>query len=178
MTEQKKTRKPEGGEGKRRPFRKLGAAAVLAGSLAFACTPDVNINLIPYTPGGDGGAGPCLSASEGTVDMASECEQSLDNEMRSGDMIIVGNAGFQLSDVVDSGATKAARITPIDGADECAAGSSEDILAGNTHVITVSGRQYSVEVSAIEYDSVGAKVTVSVTPGCYEEPDAGAGGSG
>jgi hypothetical protein len=112
-----------------------------------------------------------------SVDLVGECDSSLDNEMRVGELVIVGNAGFQLSDVVDSGATKAARITPIDGANECASGNSEDILAGNTHVITVNGEQFSVEVAAIEYDSVGAKVTMSVVPSCFQELDAGSGGS-
>ena len=182
MAEQRTTKKPEGKEQKRRPFRKLASTAVLVAGMTLGvasakCTPDVNINLIPYTPGGDGGAGACLSASDMSVDLVGECETSLDNEMRVGEMVIFGNAGFQLSNVVDSGATKAARITPIDGASECEAGSSEDVLAGNTVVVTVNGEQYSVEVSAIEYDSVGAKVTVSVVPGCYQEPDAGAGGS-
>ncbi len=172
MTEQKTTRKPEGNL--KKPFKKLAAAAVLAGGLAAACAPDVSINLIPYTPGGDGGAGACLSIRDGSTSKVNECEQSEDTEMRTGEMVVVGNAAFQLAGVVDSGATKAARITPIDGANECSAGNSEDILAGNTNVLTVNGVQYSVEVSAIEYDSVGAKVTVSVTPSCHQEPDLGA----
>jgi hypothetical protein len=173
---QQKTKKPEGRNTVKKPFRKLAAAAVLAGSLA-ACTTDVNVNLIPYIPAGDGGAGACLTASDTSVDMVGECQESKDNEMRTGEMVIVGNAGFQLSDVVDSGATKAARFTPIDGADECASGSSEDILAGETRVLTVNGEQYRVAVSSIEYDTVGPKVMVSVTPDCYQEPDGGAGGS-
>jgi hypothetical protein len=166
LNKNRRTERVDKKDGKKRPFDKLKAAAVLAAALAgTASCVDVKVTAIPYEV--DGGI-TCL-ADDGNVQRVGECEMTEEQELRTGNVLIAGAVGFELTEVVDSNSTKAAKVTPINGWNDCQTEEPVEIFAGETRVVTVNDEQYSVSVSSIEYDADGAKVTMSAAHNCDED---------
>jgi len=172
----KNLRKDKKGNDKRGQVKKaLAKAAVLAAGIMLgtttvaACTPEYNINLIPY--GQDSGPDAnnnCLQDNDAVLVAVEACEMISEPSVREGDILVVGTAGIEANMVVDVGSTKGIRVNGLDENAGCEVVDTQDIVPGETRVITVDGEQHQVELGSLEYDSVGARLEMTVTPGCYE----------
>jgi hypothetical protein len=153
---------------KKSPVRKAFAGVVLTAGIMLGCSPEYNVNLIPY--GQDSGTNPdnCLQDNERVIVEVEACGMVSEPSVREGDILVIGTAGIEASIIVDVGTTKGLRVNGLDENAGCEVVDTQDILPGETRVITVDGEQHQVELVSLEYDSVGAKLAVTVTPDCYE----------
>lgn len=163
---------------KREPERKtlcFARSAVLVSALAAGpvagCTPDVNINNIPYDPNATDSGGPeCLP--NGDVCTARTVDLRESGSSAGSNTFTIGNTVVSFNGLVDEGSTKAAKIS-LEGCEE----KVEDAMKpGETTTLTLKGVSFDVVVNSISYDGAGLKVNVTVSPVC-DGPDSGTGGA-
>ncbi len=171
----KNLRKDKKGNDRKGQVKKaLAKAAVLAAGIMLgttavaACSPEYNITLIPYEE--DAGVNPenCLQNNDAVLVAVEACNMISEPEVREGDILVIGTAGIEASMVVDVGSTKGIRVNGLDEEAGCTVVDTQDIVPGETRVVTVGGELHQVELVSLEYDSVGARMEMNVTPGCYE----------
>ncbi len=171
----KNVRRDKKGNDKKSSVRKaITKAAVLAAGIMIgtsavaACNPEYTVNLIPYTE--DSGVNPdnCLPNNEAVIVEVEACSMVSEPSVREGDILVIGDVGIEANSVVDVDTTRALRVNGLNGNEGCIVEDTQDILPGETRILTVDGVEHQVEVASLEYDSVGAKLAVTVTPDCYE----------
>lgn len=145
------------------------ATGIMLGSTAVAaCSPEYTVNLIPYAE--DSGTNPdnCLPNNEAVIVEVEACNMVSEPSVREGDILVIGDVGIEASMIVDVGTTKGLRVNGLNGNEGCLVEDTQDILPGETRILTVDGVEHQVEVASLGYDSVGARLAVTVTPDCYE----------
>ncbi len=160
MRDQKTERdqKKTGGSERKRPLKKLAAAAFAAGLVA-GCG-DFVVNNYPYDPTADASTlcsvstGECLSK---TVDFReSESTEGTSEH-------VVGNGVLRLEDTLGEPPTKATMVLA-----GCEKTAEAELGVGETATLTINDDSYDVTVNDITTDSTGLKVNVTITPVCSE----------
>ncbi len=148
------------------------AIATALAAAALSCGPDVTVNVKPYEPGTGGTAGQSGSQSGEGGESSAVCSVAPSNcESRSvvfrdpqqgSDTQDVEGVSYHLDGVRDRGNTKTATFL----VSACGQEYEYEFNVGQEQTLVVEDALHVVSARPIEYDEIGLKVTLDVTPLC------------